>query len=162
MKPKKLSFSAGVLTGPHGVSAKLSGITIEFSNRKHPIERMRKLGSITDRQYAAFRQIELAAMGVASAPPTPFRRQETNARFGNGDTGRDGVIEMIAISELQLIMRKWARTCMPPKRMHIDFILGNKGLVEISEKYELNYRTARARFLQALDKWADLVEQKIG
>jgi hypothetical protein len=130
----------------------------------HPIERMRKSGALTEADYLAFRQIELAMMMLARTESVG-NKLEAYPRYSyhrSEHTGRDLILEQLGRVAITRIFHKWAKRVPAPRRMHIDMIIGNTGFVDMARKYEVDWRTARKRFAAGLQLWTKLVTSEIG
>lgn len=123
----------------------------------HPIERMHKTGAVSERQYIAFLQLQFIV----------FKGADVGHELGRRDTKIDGTLlrhgyveRMVTVEAALELATMWAKRIPSPVLLHRDMILGREPMTTIAQRHGLNWRTARKRFIAALDLWADMAEQK--
>ena len=122
-----------------------------------PIADLYARGGITKEQFEAAQQIEIAVEILSAG--VAMRGASLEARVDNSGAARDILIERVGLARIERAYTQWRVMLPGPKRMLIDMIVGTQPLVAVARTYGVNWRKARKRLLESLDRWTNLMER---
>lgn len=119
--------------------------------------RMHEKGQITADQHAAAMEIALVAELIERS--VSVRGASLEARVDSSGSGRDVLVERLAIVRLERAYSDWRRFLPMPRRMVIDMVLADRDLYATARMFRVSWPTARKRLIAALDRWTDIRER---
>lgn len=119
--------------------------------------RMHENGQITADQHAAAMEIALVAELIERS--VSVRGASLEARVDSSGSGRDVLVERLAIVRLERAYSDWRRFLPMPRRMVIDMVLADRDLFATARVFRVSWPTARKRLIAALDRWIDIRER---
>lgn len=124
-----------------------------------PIETLFHRGGITDEQFMAAEEVEMAHR--ITTGDVSIRSGSLESRVDNSGASRDVLFERLAMVRIERMYSRWRIVIPVPRQMILDMILGRGGMSMIARRYGMRYYRARNLLQRALDSWIDIREDVV-
>lgn len=124
-----------------------------------PIELLHRRGTITEDQFKAAIEIEMAHR--ITTGDVAIRSASLEARVDNSGAARDVLFERLAMVRIERMYSRWRVFIPVPRQMILDMVLGRGGIAKIAMSYGVGYRRAKKLLETALDSWIAIREDVV-
>ena len=131
----------------------------KVNSTKSPFMAMYNAGTIDKDQYAA--SLEIAQIAELIQSSVSVRGASLEARVDCSAGNRDLLVESLSVVRQQIAYGMWRDGLPMPRRMFLDMIVDQRPLVDTARRYKTNWRTARRKLIQQLDRWLNIVDNVV-
>jgi len=124
--------------------------------KQSALSRMVRLGKASADELAA--AIEIAEVIEMLEAGVTMRTAQLE-RVDNMGAGRDALVEGLKRVRMEVAYGLWRDSLPVPKRLIIDMVIDARSYVSLAKTHGLHWRTARKRFLRALQDWPRFVAE---